>query len=430
LVASAASSDLAHESPETHNGPTDTRENNPAEEGVNFMLARNSCSITLAVLALAGSAPSASAQSISALDPGTVPMGVSGDGSVVVGASPNGAFRWTRSSGLQALGMFGGPGASSEAQAVSGDGTVVVGNSLLPGSDIYHAFRWTMATGMQDLGSIPAAISYAVGANADGSVVVGMSHEVFGQGFRWTSQPGVVGIPSPAGTHLANVRGVSASGGVVVGFAFFCSCNGQAARWNAGSWEPLGVLSGDNASEAFAISADASTIVGGSVNSVGTYRAFRWTADTGMQPLGTLAGLVGNVLPSSVSGDGSMVVGWVENQRPFIWTASMGMVDLSGYFATRGVNLDGWVLGSPAGISADGLTIVGSGTFNGVSQGWIADLHCRADFNHSGDLSTQDIFDFLNAWFAASAAADFNGANGLTEQDIFDFLNAWFAGCA
>jgi hypothetical protein len=55
---------------------------------------------------------------------------------------------------------------------------------------------------------------------------------------------------------------------------------------------------------------------------------------------------------------------------------------------------------------------------------------CPADFNQSGSLSTQDIFDFLNAWFAGSAAADFNGANGLTEQDIFDFLNAWFAGCA
>jgi hypothetical protein len=40
----------------------------------------------------------------------------------------------------------------------------------------------------------------------------------------------------------------------------------------------------------------------------------------------------------------------------------------------------------------------------------------------------QDIFDFLNAWFAGSPAGDFNGG-GLTVQDIFDFLNGWFAGC-
>jgi ELWxxDGT repeat protein len=53
---------------------------------------------------------------------------------------------------------------------------------------------------------------------------------------------------------------------------------------------------------------------------------------------------------------------------------------------------------------------------------------CRADFNTSGVLEVQDIFDFLNAWFAGQNRADFNGG-GLAVQDIFDFLNAWFAGC-
>jgi hypothetical protein len=54
---------------------------------------------------------------------------------------------------------------------------------------------------------------------------------------------------------------------------------------------------------------------------------------------------------------------------------------------------------------------------------------CRADFNHDGHVAVQDIFDFLNAWFAGSPAANFNGVNGLEVQDIFDFLNAWFVGC-
>jgi hypothetical protein len=53
---------------------------------------------------------------------------------------------------------------------------------------------------------------------------------------------------------------------------------------------------------------------------------------------------------------------------------------------------------------------------------------CAGDFDGSGSLSVQDIFDFLNAWFAGSPAGDFNGG-GLTVQDIFDFLNGWFAGC-
>jgi hypothetical protein len=53
---------------------------------------------------------------------------------------------------------------------------------------------------------------------------------------------------------------------------------------------------------------------------------------------------------------------------------------------------------------------------------------CRADFNHINGLSVQDIFDFLNAWFAGTLSADVNGG-GLSVQDIFDFLNMWFAGC-
>jgi hypothetical protein len=54
---------------------------------------------------------------------------------------------------------------------------------------------------------------------------------------------------------------------------------------------------------------------------------------------------------------------------------------------------------------------------------------CKADFNASGVVTVQDIFDFLSAWFAGDPRSNFNGANGITVQDIFDFLAAWFAGC-
>ncbi len=54
---------------------------------------------------------------------------------------------------------------------------------------------------------------------------------------------------------------------------------------------------------------------------------------------------------------------------------------------------------------------------------------CVADFNRSGTVSVQDIFDFLSAYFLGLPAADINGANGVTVQDIFDFLGAYFTGC-
>src|SRR5262249_48640594 len=47
---------------------------------------------------------------------------------------------------------------------------------------------------------------------------------------------------------------------------------------------------------------------------------------------------------------------------------------------------------------------------------------CRADFNASGAVSVQDVFDFLAAYFANDPLADFNNSGGISVQDIFDFL--------
>lgn len=54
---------------------------------------------------------------------------------------------------------------------------------------------------------------------------------------------------------------------------------------------------------------------------------------------------------------------------------------------------------------------------------------CVADFNCSGAVSVQDVFDFLGAYFAGEPAADVNGAGGVGVQDVFDFLAAFFVGC-
>jgi hypothetical protein len=73
------------------------------------------------------------------------------------------------------------------------------------------------------------------------------------------------------------------------------------------------------------------------------------------------------------------------------------------------------------------------GVFQGVGVACgIGDNHttcCPANFNLLNGLTVQDIFDFLNAWFASDVRCDFNHVDGVNVQDIFDFLNAWFAGC-
>jgi hypothetical protein len=54
---------------------------------------------------------------------------------------------------------------------------------------------------------------------------------------------------------------------------------------------------------------------------------------------------------------------------------------------------------------------------------------CLADFNNSGAVTVQDIFDFLAAYFSGDARADINASGTVTVQDIFDFLALYFSGC-
>jgi uncharacterized repeat protein (TIGR01451 family) len=64
-----------------------------------------------------------------------------------------------------------------------------------------------------------------------------------------------------------------------------------------------------------------------------------------------------------------------------------------------------------------------SGTFNTPC--------CFADYNKSGNVNVQDIFDYLTDFFGGSPNANVGG-DGVAPaavQDIFDFLAAWFGGC-
>src|SRR2546423_7377237 len=80
---------------------------------------------------------------------------------------------------------------------------------------------------------------------------------------------------------------------------------------NAASLTPLGDLPGGGFfSEAHAISADGTTVVGwGSVSA--NYQAFRWTRQTGMVGLSNVpGGPTFNSFGTAVSGDGSVVAGY------------------------------------------------------------------------------------------------------------------------
>jgi ELWxxDGT repeat protein len=54
---------------------------------------------------------------------------------------------------------------------------------------------------------------------------------------------------------------------------------------------------------------------------------------------------------------------------------------------------------------------------------------CRLDVTGDQVATIDDIFVFLNIWFAQSPGADFDGSGMITIDDIFIYINAWFAGC-
>ena len=182
------------------------------------------------------------------------------------------------------LGDLPGGGFSSLALGVSADGSVVVGQSV--GASGFEAFRWTSGDGMVGLGDLPggSARSYASGASADGSVVVGHSTGASGvEAFRWTSGGGMVGLGDlPGGGFRSLATGVSADGSVVVGRGVSATA-GEAFIWdpNHGMQSLQTVLEGQLGLDltgwtldARSVSADGTTIVGIGINPLGFFEGF------------------------------------------------------------------------------------------------------------------------------------------------------------
>lgn len=107
---------------------------------------------------------------------------LSNDGSVVIGYArlTSGyyhAFRWTEAGGMQDLGVLA-DGRYSWGEDVSGDGAKVVGYAEVPYGEDYtsHAFLWTEQDGMVDLGTLGGRSSNATAISDDGSTIVGYSY--------------------------------------------------------------------------------------------------------------------------------------------------------------------------------------------------------------------------------------------------------------
>ncbi|MFN8221581.1 MAG: hypothetical protein U0S12_15785 [Fimbriimonadales bacterium] len=268
--------------------------------------------------------------------------GISADGRVIVGISeqslvyPNtrASFRWTRETGMVDMGHLSGS-TLGYATGISDNSLIVCGNETLVSTGLSMGYIWSNTVGFQALGDL-AGGSISSGAQAisgDGSTIVGFSSVANGhQAFRWTATSGMVGLPAPNNGEVpANAFDVSYDGSVVVGNA---SVAGKlhAYRWTElGGTEDLGVGSGFTTSSAVAVSAD------------------------------------GEIIAVNQSPGGI--------RKGYLWTGSGGYRSVSQVLQDHFVDTTGWSSFTDlVDISADGQTLLGTGTYMGQSSVYVAQL--------------------------------------------------------
>src|SRR5690606_36174062 len=239
---------------------------------------------TFGVAAILLAASAASAQTFQPLGPTDfgedyvlyMPRGLSYDGSVIAGDSygaTNQAFLWVAGSATGLGFLPGAPAnATSSASAVSGDGLSVVGWSTSPpdgsGQNRTEPFRWQDGS-MISLGRLDNTrnrLTQATAVNGDGTVVVGWDQlaPTGISAWRWTQSGGIQDLGALPGAATGSAaRGVTPDGLTVYGDGDTGSGDNVVWRWRDGVMENLGDIPGGNTNATpFAASHDGNVIVG------------------------------------------------------------------------------------------------------------------------------------------------------------------------
>jgi probable HAF family extracellular repeat protein len=220
--------------------------------------------------------------------PGCVGAWISRDGRTIVGCVMDAqgnlsAGIWQGGTNWREIGNLGGkppdPGSVTSAYVVSGDGSIIVGASY-NAQGKYHAFRWNTSSGMVDLGALTgegaSGQSRINGISSDGNVLVGWDEDS-GLGLQYRPRRaaiwwrGLERLMNPFG-WVGEAKITNDVGSVIAGKGFpadyrttwlHTAWNGQ--TYNLGALE-IGLtpdqISANYSSEPLAMSSDGQVIVG------------------------------------------------------------------------------------------------------------------------------------------------------------------------
>ena len=307
-------------------------------------------------------------------DTSSFPEAVSADGTVVVGESldetnnVNHAIRLVGAGAAQFMASPIDAEGGCRAYGVSTNGALITGTCDLlnppTGTPRDRPFKYTPASGIVYVGPSPMAADTgisATGLSDDGNVLVGHTTSPY-LGVRWTAATGWVLLGRLTTNGENNATGVNQNGSVIVGYdAFSLSVPW---KWTAAAGEVALAQPSDATTgvSVWDVSPNGNTMIGDYYAS-GSSITLRWT-NGAVAALGPGAG-------RATSADGSVVVG-SNNGVATVWN-STGAHTVASLLGTTS-DLSGWTLEFANDVSDNGKVVVGNGKHNGVSEGWIAHL--------------------------------------------------------
>jgi uncharacterized membrane protein len=296
----------------------------------------------------------------------------SADGSVVVGYDASQHFMWTETTGVMLIGGSA-PGAGVGGQtAISADGSLIAGTRINPSNNLAELSSYDVGTGQWtshgSLGSSSGnSASSAWGISSDGETIVGLGWVNAGSahGIRYTSAEGVVDLGSTVAGSSSRANTANDDGSIIGGWQDSSTGFRQGAIWTNGVQALITHPNGDPATEVGTLSDDGVWAGGGS-GFANNFQAWIWSQNTGIIDIGPAptAGWRGAI--SGLNANGSVAVGFY---RPFpapatfgrgiYYTQAQGLLDLTDYAVSLGIDVQGAILALPLGLSDDGSTVVG-----------------------------------------------------------------------
>lgn len=341
---------------------------------------------------------------------------ISADGQAIVGDGwsymRQQAFKWTQVDKFFNLGDLGGGRLWAFAEAISGNGQVVVGGAE-SSVDIFEAFRWTSASGMVGLGKLPGATSHsrATDVSHDGEVIVGVSDSHAGRrAFRWTEDEGMIdlgAIPSESdvcGYQESEADSVSGDGEIVVGTSSTEKCN-EVFIWTQSSG--IGLLQDVLVSQGISELSEWERIGHAAISPNG-----RWIAGTGENPEGQREAFIASLNRDDLSGfsiNAGLNDAWYNpatNGQGFLITALPAIQSM--FVAWFTFDTERPPLGTPSGVGEPGHRwLIAQGPYSGdtatmtiyVSKGGVFDsVSPAATTDPAGDGTlTIEFADCVNA---------------------------------